>query len=106
MAGSVNRARATTVVCPSPALPGLLERESEQKRISSELESQMTKTLIVAALLSSFAAVSFAQDAASAAEPASAPHKHMKKAHKAHKMHKAASAATDPATSPDKKGGQ
>jgi Spy/CpxP family protein refolding chaperone len=40
----------------------------------------MTKTLIVAALLSSFAAVSFAQDAASAAEPASAPHKHMKKA--------------------------
>jgi hypothetical protein len=65
----------------------------------------MTKTLIVAALLSSFAAVSFAQDAASAAEPAaSAPHKHMKK-HKAHRMHKAASAATNPEATPDKKGG-
>ncbi len=65
----------------------------------------MTKTLIVAALLSSFAAVSFAQDAASAPEAASAPAKHMKK-HRVHKMHKAASAATNPEASPDKKGGQ
>jgi hypothetical protein len=66
----------------------------------------MTKTLIVAALLSSFAAVSFAQDAASAPEAAaSASHKHMKKAHKAHRMHKAASAATNPEATPDKKGG-
>ncbi len=65
----------------------------------------MTKTLIVAALLSSFAAVSFAQDAAPAADAASAPAKHAKK-HKAHKMHRAASAAVNPETSPDKKGGQ
>ena len=55
----------------------------------------MTKTLIVAALLSSFAAVSFAQGSASAADGASAPAKHMK-AKKAHKMHHAASAAVDP----------
>ena len=63
----------------------------------------MTKTLIVAALLSSFAAVSFAQDAAPA-DGASAPAKHMK-AKKAKKAHKAASAATDPERSADKKGG-
>ena len=69
----------------------------------------MTKTLIVAALLSSFAAVSFAQAAAPmAADGASAPAKHMKamKAKKAKKPHKAASAAVDPAKSVDKKGGQ
>jgi hypothetical protein len=67
----------------------------------------MTKTLIVAALLSSFAAVSFAQGAASAADGASAPAKHMKamKAKKAKKPHKAGSAATDPEKSADKKGG-
>jgi len=62
----------------------------------------MTKTLIVAALLSSFAAVSFAQ-ASAPADGASAPAKHVK--HKAHKAHKAASAATNPETSADKKGG-
>ena len=49
----------------------------------------MTKTLIVAALLSSFAAVSFAQGASAPADGASAPAKH--KHHKAHKAHKAAS---------------
>ena len=70
----------------------------------------MTKTFIVAALLSSFAAVSFAQasapaDGASApADGASAPAKHMK-AKKAKKPHHAASAATDPEKSADKKGG-
>jgi Ni/Co efflux regulator RcnB len=63
----------------------------------------MTKTLIVAALLSSFAAVSFAQ-AAAPADAASAPAKHMK-AKKAHKAHKAASAAVNPAAAADKKGG-
>ena len=47
----------------------------------------MTKTLIVAAVLSSFAAVSFAQ-ASAPADGASAPAKHAK-AHKAHKAHKA-----------------
>ena len=64
----------------------------------------MTKTFIVAALLSSFAAVSFAQGAAPAADAASAPAKHAKMK-KAHKPHKAASAATDPEKSADKKGG-
>ena len=64
----------------------------------------MTKTLIVAALLSSFAAVSFAQGASAPADGASAPAKHMK-AKKAKKAHKAASAAVDPAKSADKKGG-
>ena len=64
----------------------------------------MTKTLIVAAVLSSFAAVSFPQTAASAPDGASAPAKHMK-AKKAKKAHKAASAATNPEASPDKKGG-
>ena len=64
----------------------------------------MTKTLIVAALLSSFAAVSFAQGASAPADGASAPSKHAK--HKAHKAHKAASAATNPEASVDKKGGQ
>jgi len=65
----------------------------------------MTKTLIVAALLSSFAAVSFAQASAPmAADGASAPAKHMK-AKKAKKPHKAASAAVDPEKSADKKGG-
>ena len=63
----------------------------------------MTKTLIVAALLSSFAAVSFAQASAPAAA-ASAPAKHMK-AKKAKHAKKAASAATNPEASPDKKGG-
>lgn len=63
----------------------------------------MTKTLIVAALLSSFAAVSFAQGAPAADAAASAPAKH--KHHKAHKAKKAASAATNPEASPDKKGG-
>jgi len=62
----------------------------------------MTKTLIVAALLSSFAAVSFAQDAAPMA--ASAPAKHMK-AKKAKHMKHAASTAVNPQASPDKKGG-
>jgi hypothetical protein len=64
----------------------------------------MTKTLIVAALLSSFAAVSFAQASAPmAADGASAPAKHMK-AKKAKKAHKGAS-AVNPETSADKKGG-
>ena len=63
----------------------------------------MTKTLLVAALLSSFAAVSFAQ-ASAPADGASAPAKHMK-AKKAKKPHKAASAAVDPEKSVDKKGG-
>jgi len=61
----------------------------------------MTKTLIVAALLSSFAAVSFAQ-ASAPADGASAPAKHMKKAK--HAKHPA-SAAVDPEKSADKKGG-
>jgi len=65
----------------------------------------MTKTLIVAALLSSFAAVSFAQGASAPADGASPPAKHAKH-HKAHKAHKAASAATNPEASADKKGGQ
>ena len=65
----------------------------------------MTKTLIVAALLSSFAAVSFAQGASAPADGASAPAKHAKHK-KAHKAHKAASAATNPEASADKKGGQ
>jgi hypothetical protein len=65
----------------------------------------MTKTFIVAALLSSFAAVSFAQGAASApADGASAPVKHHH--HRAHKAHKAASGASSPEASADKKGGQ
>jgi len=63
----------------------------------------MTKTFIVAALLSSFAAVSFAQGASAPADGASAPAKH--KHHKAHHAKKAASAATNPEASPDKKGG-
>ena len=64
----------------------------------------MTKTLIVAALLSSFAVVSFAQGATPAADAASAPAKPMK-AKKAKKPHHAASAAVDPEKSADKKGG-
>ena len=65
----------------------------------------MNKTLIVAALLSSFAAASFAQASAPmAADGASAPAKHMK-AKKAKKAKKPASAAVNPETSPDKKGG-
>ena len=64
----------------------------------------MTKTLLVAALLSSFAAVSFAQ-ASAPADGASAPAKHHKH-HHAKKAHAAASAATNPQASPDKKGGQ
>ena len=63
----------------------------------------MTKTLLVAALLSSFAAVSFAQ-ASAPADGASAPAKHSH-AKKAKKPHHAASAATDPEKSSDKKGG-
>ena len=63
----------------------------------------MTKTLIVAALLSSFAAVSFAQGASAPADGASAPAKHMK-AKKAKKAHKGAS-AVNPEASADKKGG-
>jgi len=63
----------------------------------------MTKTFLVAALLSSFAAVSFAQAAPATDMAASAPAKH--KHHKAHKAKKAASAATNPEASPDKKGG-
>lgn len=82
-------------------VPGLLERVGANT-ISLVIGSHMTKTFIVAALLSSFAAVSFAQ--ASAPEAASAPAKHAKHA-KAHKMKKAASAATNPEASPDKKGG-
>jgi hypothetical protein len=63
----------------------------------------MTKTLIVAALLSSFAVVSFAQASAPvAADGASAP---AKKAKKVHKIHKGAS-AVNPELSADKKGGQ
>ena len=66
----------------------------------------MTKTLLVAALLSSFAAVSFAQASAPmAADGASAPAKHAKHM-KAKKAHKAASAASNPQASTDKKGGQ
>ena len=61
----------------------------------------MTKTLIVAALLSSFAAVSFAQ-ASAPADGASAPAKHAKHAKKAHK---AASAASPQANPDSKKGG-
>ncbi len=65
----------------------------------------MTKTLIVAALLSSFAAVSFAQASAPmAADAASAPAKHAKAKHVKHAKH-AASAATNPEASADKKGG-
>ena len=64
----------------------------------------MTKTLIVAALLSSFAAVSFAQGPRGA-DGASAPAKHMQ-SKKAHKAHTAASAAMNPEASTDKKGGQ
>jgi hypothetical protein len=63
----------------------------------------MTKTLIVAALLSSFAAVSFAQ-ASAPADGASAPAKHMKAKKAKHAKH-AASAAVDPEKSADKKGG-
>jgi hypothetical protein len=64
----------------------------------------MTKTLLVAALLSSFAAVSFAQ-ASAPADGASAPAKHAKHA-KAKKAHKAASGAASPQANPDsKKGG-
>jgi hypothetical protein len=66
----------------------------------------MTKSLIVAALLSSIAVASFAQASAPMpADGASAPAKHMK-AKKAHKAHKAASAATNPEATPAKKGGQ
>jgi hypothetical protein len=62
----------------------------------------MTKTLIVAALLSSFAAVSFAQ-ASAPADGASAPAKHAKHVKKAHK---AASGTASPQANPDsKKGG-
>ena len=65
----------------------------------------MTKTLIVAALLSSFAAVSFAQTSAPmAADGASAPAKHMK-AKKAKKAKKAIQGASAPEASADKKGG-
>ena len=64
----------------------------------------MTKTLIVAALLSSFAAVSFAQASAPAADPAASSTKH--KAKKAHKPHAKASTAVNPDASVDKKGGQ
>jgi Ni/Co efflux regulator RcnB len=61
----------------------------------------MTKSLIVAALLSSIAVASFAQASAPAAAPAAsaAKHKHVKKAHHA------ASAAVNPEASADKKGG-
>ncbi len=63
----------------------------------------MTKTLIVAALLSSFAVASFAQASAPmAADGASAPAKKMKKAHKIHK----GASAVNPEASADKKGGQ
>lgn len=66
----------------------------------------MTKTLLVAALLSSFAAVSFAQASApAAADAASAPAKHVK-AKKAKHVKHAASAAVNPQASVDKKGGQ
>lgn len=62
----------------------------------------MTKSLIVAALLSSIAVASFAQSAVAPAadKSASAPmkHKHVKKAKHA------ASAAVNPETSTDKKG--
>ena len=64
----------------------------------------MTKTLIVAALLSSFAAVSFAQASAPAAG-ASAPAK-VVKAKKAKKAKHAASAASNPEATADKKGGK
>ncbi len=66
----------------------------------------MTKTLLVAALLSSFAAVSFAQASAPvAADAASAPAKHVKAKKAKHAKH-AASAAVNPQASADKKGGQ
>ena len=65
----------------------------------------MNKSLIVAALLSSFAVASFAQASAPvAADGASAPAKHVK-AKKVHKAHKGAS-AVNPEASVDKKGGQ
>jgi hypothetical protein len=64
----------------------------------------MTKTLIAAALLSSFAAVSFAQ-ASAPADGASAPAKHAHVKHAKHAKH-AASAASNPQASADKKGGQ
>ena len=63
----------------------------------------MTKTLIVAALLSSFAAVSFAQASAPAAD-AAAPAKHAKHAKHKHAKH-AAAKAVNPEASADKKGG-
>lgn len=67
----------------------------------------MTKTLIVAALLSSFAAVSFAQASApEAGASAPAKHAHVKKARHAKHAKKAASAATNPQAAADKKGGQ
>jgi preprotein translocase subunit SecE len=59
----------------------------------------MTKTLLVAALLSSFAAVSFAQASAPmAADGASAPAKHMKakKAKKAKKARKSDEPSSNP----------
>lgn len=62
----------------------------------------MTKTLVAALVLSSFAAVSFAQGTDAASAPAPTKHSHMKKAKKA--KH-AASAAVNPQASTDKKGG-
>ena len=61
----------------------------------------MTKSIIVAALLSSIAVASFAQAAAPAADTtASAPAKKMKK----HHAHKPATPASNPNLSTDKKG--
>jgi type IV secretory pathway VirB2 component (pilin) len=61
----------------------------------------MTK-IILAVLLSAIAASSFAQASAPAAAASAPKHKWLKKI----KSHKPASVATDPAASPDKKGGQ
>lgn len=65
----------------------------------------MTKTLIVAALLTSFAAVTFAQATTPSADGASAPTKQVKGKVKVKKARHPASAAVNPETSPDKKGG-
>ena len=63
----------------------------------------MTKALFIAILLAVTSAASFAQ-ASAPADAASAPTKH--KLLKKLKNHKPGASATNPETSPDKKGGQ
>ena len=66
----------------------------------------MNKPIILAVLLASFAATSFAQDsAASAPAPAASSAKKHKWAPHAPKLRKGATAAVNPQASPDKKGG-